>query len=76
MKRQTMDSFDQAEKLCTEELITKLSPVGTPEDVIRYLKRGIKEGYNGFTFHVSTKPGRGAEETLKMFAEHVIPEFR
>ena len=76
MKRQTKETFDQAEKLCTEGIVTKLSPVGTPEDVIRYLKRGIKEGYNGFCFHVSTKLGRGAEETLKMFAEHVMPEFR
>ncbi|MHA1712883.1 MAG: LLM class flavin-dependent oxidoreductase [Candidatus Ranarchaeia archaeon] len=76
MHRQTMEAFEKAKKLCTNDVIQKLDPVGTPEDVIRYIKRGEQAGYNGFGFRVSTKEGRGAEETLRLFAEHVSPAFR
>ena len=66
----------QAKELFTNDLVQQLAPAGNPEDVIRYIKRLTEKGFNGVCFHIQTKPGRGAEETLQLFADHVRPAFR
>jgi alkanesulfonate monooxygenase SsuD/methylene tetrahydromethanopterin reductase-like flavin-dependent oxidoreductase (luciferase family) len=76
MHRQNAEAFEEAKKLITNDMIRKIDPVGTVEDVIRYIKNCEKAGYNGFCLRVASKAERGAEETLKLFTEHVRPEFR
>ena len=76
VKVQTPQAIQQAKELFTNDLVQKLAPAGNPEDIVRFLKRIAKKGFNGVTFHIQTKPGRGAEETLQLFADHVRPEFR
>jgi alkanesulfonate monooxygenase SsuD/methylene tetrahydromethanopterin reductase-like flavin-dependent oxidoreductase (luciferase family) len=73
---QTPEAVQNAKELFTNNIIQKLAPAGNPDDVIRFLKRLVEKGYNGVCFHIQTKLGRGGDETLQLFADHVMSNFQ
>ena len=76
LQDQSPNSFDQAKELCSNAIIQKIAPVGTPEDAIRYLKNSQQSGWNGFDLYPGTKKEQKTEETLKFLAEDVRPQFK
>ena len=73
---QTQETLRQAAEAVEDWMVKEFSIAGTPEEAVRHLKGYFDAGVDGVVLGVPVRPEGRAETSLRLLAEHVLPEFR
>ena len=76
LKRQLPEDFAMARAAVTEEMVDEFSVSGNPEDCVRKIRAMEKAGITLAMLSLPSKPEDKPEEMIKLFGDHVIPEFK